>query len=71
MIDFDTREFPFVFECRCGEEHTVSKREAIDLAPHEGKPLAAAECVMMVKHGWWEHQGQGLMCPDCLAEVVG
>lgn len=70
MTDFDAREFPFVFECQCGEKVSVSRREAIDLAPHEWRPLNAAECVMMAKHGWWKHPGMGLTCSDCLAEVV-
>jgi len=70
-MDFSVEAFPYAFECRCGRKETVTRAEAIDLAPHATTPAEASECVMMAKHGWWASPETGaLICPECVEDLV-
>lgn len=65
MADFDTRLFPYVFSCRCGNEQTVTRRECIDHAPHMSRAAAAAEFVVQSLHGWSPVDQVTLQCSEC------
>jgi hypothetical protein len=69
MADFDARAFPFIFECDCGREQPVSRRECMDYASHmSGQTGAAAEFVVRSLHGWSPVDRVSLQCPDCATE---
>lgn len=66
MSDFDSQVFPFVFECRCGSEQEVTRRECMDYAPDMGgRAFRAAELVVQSLHGWFPVDRANLRCPDC------
>lgn len=65
MGDFDHRLFPYVFSCRCGNEQTVTRREAIDHASHLSRAAEAAEFTVKRLHGWAAVDRVRLQCSEC------
>jgi hypothetical protein len=62
----DARDHMIVFECECGSEEPVTRRQAADAAPQCRDPIEAAELFVLMNRGWWKHASMGLMCPGCI-----
>lgn len=66
-MDFSEVIFPYTFDCMCGAVQMVSKRDAVDLAPHARTVGEAAEIALRERYGWMQIHRQPV-CPSCLRE---